>query len=61
MLQCLQQNVCMGGGEQKVKLGNWFLPMTTNQAHSALLMHEFLAKNKMTLTSHPPYAPDLLL
>ena len=42
----------MGGGQ-------WILHHDNAPAHSALIVHEFLARNSITVLEHPPYSPDL--
>jgi hypothetical protein len=37
-----------------------FSTMTMNQL-TLLCVHEFLAKNNMTVIPHPPYSPDFML
>jgi hypothetical protein len=44
--------------KQSVKwiLGDWFLHCVSAPVDSAWLVHEFLARCKMTVISHPPYS-----
>ena len=37
----------------------WILHHNNAPAHSALIVHEFLARNSITLLEHSPYLPDL--
>ena len=39
--------------------GDWFLHHNNAPAQTALSVQQFLAKNNMTVISHPPYSPDL--
>ena len=43
------------------KLGEWFLYNDKAPFHSALSVCEFLDNNKLTVISHPPYLPDVVL
>ena len=40
---------------------SWILQHVKAPAHTPLLMHEFLAKNKTVIMPQPPYSPDLTL
>jgi len=37
----------------------WLLHHDKAPSHTAVLTHQFLAKNKIALIPHPPYSPDL--
>jgi len=37
----------------------WILHHDNAPAHSALIVHEFLGRNSITVLKHPPYLPDL--
>ncbi len=37
----------------------WFLYLDNAPVHTAMVIHEFLAKKSLKLLSHPPYSPDL--
>jgi len=37
----------------------WILHQDNAPAHSALIVHEFLARNSITVLEHPPYSPNL--
>jgi len=37
----------------------WILHHDNAPAHSALIVHEFLARNSITMLKRPPYSPDL--
>ena len=39
--------------------GKWILHHDNAPAHNGLRVREFLAKNSITKTDHPPYSPDL--
>jgi hypothetical protein len=39
--------------------GEWFLHWDNAPVHTAMLIHEFMAKKSIKLLSHPPYSPDL--
>jgi len=36
----------------------WILHHDNAPVHSALIVHEFLARNSITVLEHPPYSPD---
>jgi hypothetical protein len=57
-LQHLQQNVQQRRHE-KWNSGDWFLDHDNAPADSALSVHEFLAKNKITVILNPFYLSDL--
>jgi len=37
---------------------DWFLHRDTAPTHMALSVQQFLAKNNMTVITHPPYLPN---
>jgi len=37
----------------------WLLHHDNTPSHTAVLTHQFLAKNKIAVIPHPPYSPDL--
>jgi len=37
----------------------WLLHRDNAPSHTAVLTHQFLAKNKTAVIPHPPYSPDL--
>jgi hypothetical protein len=39
--------------------GEWFLHRDNALMHTAMVIHELLAKKRIKLLSHPPYSPDL--
>ena len=39
--------------------GDWFLHHDSATVHTALSVQQFVANNNMTITTHPPYSPDL--
>jgi len=39
--------------------GEWFLHWDNAPVHTAMLIHEFMAKKSIKLLSHTPYSPDL--
>lgn len=39
--------------------GRWILHHDNAPAHTSLVVREFLSKNSITVTEHPPYSPDL--
>jgi len=39
--------------------GDWFLHHDCATVHTALSVQQFVANNNMTVTTHPPYSPDL--
>ncbi len=39
--------------------GEWFLHWDNTPVHTVMVIHEFLAKKRIKLLSHPPYSPDL--
>ncbi len=39
--------------------GEWFLHCDNAPVHTVMVIHEFLAKKRIKLLSHPPYSPDL--
>jgi hypothetical protein len=58
-LRYLQENV-QWKHHVKWNLSYWFLHHDNAPAHSALLVGESLAKNKMIVIAHPPYSPSLV-
>ena len=43
-----------------VEIQLWILHRDNAQAHTSMLVWEFLAKNKSIIMSQPPYSPDLV-
>ncbi|PNF42617.1 hypothetical protein B7P43_G01293 [Cryptotermes secundus] len=44
---------------EKWRTNDWVLHHDNARPHTAYIVREFLAKNKMAVVPHPPYSPDL--
>ncbi|PNF22065.1 hypothetical protein B7P43_G09729 [Cryptotermes secundus] len=44
---------------RKWRTNDWVLQYDNARPHTAYIVQEFLAKNKMAVVPHPPYSPDL--
>jgi hypothetical protein len=52
---------CVAKMSKKWKLGEWFLYSDEAPVHSVQSLCEFLDNNKLTVISHSPYLPDIVL
>ncbi|PNF27477.1 hypothetical protein B7P43_G08983 [Cryptotermes secundus] len=48
-----------GKRPEKWRMNDWVLHHDNARPHTAYIVQEFWAKNKMTVVAHPPYSPDL--
>ncbi|PNF41538.1 hypothetical protein B7P43_G12319 [Cryptotermes secundus] len=58
VLRLLRENMRRKRPE-KWRTNNWVLHHDNARPHTADIVQEFLAKNKMAVVPHPPYSPDL--
>jgi len=44
---------------EKWRTNSWFLLHDNVPTHQSVLVKDFLAKNKVTMSEYPPHSPDL--